>query len=82
MHVPKKKLYQIKRMRQKLQYVTTHGGYVCQGAHAVTWLVLYIDENLIKLQNSILCSFYDDHLLDELGFGHTQLCIYKQTPFG
>lgn len=42
----------------------------------------YIGENLIKLQNSILCSFYDDHLLDEPGFEHTQLCFYKQTPFG
>lgn len=68
----KNKLHQIKRMHQKLQYVTSHS---LSGMCAVAWLV-YVGENLIKLRNSISCLFYDDHILHETRFKHIQLSVF------
>lgn len=53
----KKKNYQIKRMRQKLQYMLpSHSGMF---AKEHVWLLgSCIDEHLIKLQNSIFCLFF------------------------
>lgn len=45
------------------------------GMCAVAWLV-YVGENLIKLQNSISCLFYDDHILHETRFKHIQLSVF------
>lgn len=70
----KNKLYQIKRMRQKLQYVRSVSlAQWC--ACAVAWLV-HVHENLIKLRNSISCLFYDVHILHETRFEHMQLSVF------